>query len=232
MFIANGLSLAAADSLDVKLVTVCEVLAEPSAYGGKKVAILGKFEGGNLIDGCCALVEDRCKRSVVTEATKLSGGITTGYAWDSRIDLAKGTPITSELKFGGPDFDEKLRVAGIWTNLNCSDWPVQRPDGTVFLRKRRQQWAVAYGTINTRRMLHGPKGTPGTLQFEWGNGFGHLGAAPVQLVYSTLRLIGSLCRGTSLGGCRSGNTGEVPDRTARRVAVPPPQSPVTPFFVH
>ena len=187
--VGNG--FAAAGSLDVKPVTVCEVLATPTAYAGKSIAVLGRFEGGNLIDGCCALVQDRCIQSVITDATKHRGGVLTGYAWENRVDLAKGTAISDQLAFGGPDFDEKHRVAGIWTHLTCFDWPVQRPDGTFFTAKQRQQWAVAYGTLNTRKILHGPKGTPGTLSFEWGNGFGHLGAAPVQLVYSALKLIGS-----------------------------------------
>jgi hypothetical protein len=64
-----------------KPITVCEAFANQTAYTGMQFAILGKFEGGNLIDGCCALVEDRCKKSVTTEVIKTARGITTGYAW-------------------------------------------------------------------------------------------------------------------------------------------------------
>jgi len=189
MIIVNGFAIAG--SLDVKPVTVCEVLADPAAYIGKPIAVLGRFNGGNLIDGCCALVQDRCNQSVITDAKNHGGGVLTGYAWQNRVDLAEGAPISDQLAFGGPDFDERLRVAGMWTDLKCFDWPARRADGTYFTVKLREQWAVAYGTLKTHRLLHGPRGTPGTLSFEWGNGFGHLGAAPVQLVYSALKLIGS-----------------------------------------
>ena len=180
----------AGEPMVVKPLPVCEVLADISMYSGKKIAVLGKFEGGTMIDGCCALVQDRCQQSVVTDTKRHGAGITTGYAWQNRIDLAKLNVTGDNLSFDTPEFQEKLLRAGIWTHLNCYDAPVQRPDGTFFSKRMTQRWAVAYGTLRTRRLLHGPTGSPGTLSFAWGNGFGHLGEAPAQLEYTAIKFIG------------------------------------------
>jgi hypothetical protein len=186
--LASAIADRAAEPMVVKPLSVCEVLADIGAYSGKKIAVLGKFEGGSMIDGCCALVQDRCKQSVVTD-TKEHGGIRTGYAWQNRIDLAKLNVTGDDLSFDSPEFREKLRQAGIWTHLNCYDAPVQRPD--VSLKRMTQRWAVANGTLRTNGLLHGPTGSPGTLSFSWGNGFGHLGEAPTQLEYTAIKFIGS-----------------------------------------
>jgi hypothetical protein len=186
--------LPAADALSVKPIPVCEVLANLTAYTGKRLAVMGKFHAGGLTDGCCALVQDRCAQNVITEAKPRGRGITTGFAWQNQIDLVKLEVAPTELIFGGAELDEELRRAGIWTQLNCYKVAMRKPDGTVVTGKKRQQWAVAYGTLKTRKLLRGPRGIPGTLSFEWGNGFGHLGAAPAQLQYSGFKFIGSdLC---------------------------------------
>jgi hypothetical protein len=58
-----------------------------------------------------------------------------------RTDLLKGAAERSELMFGDAEFEEKLRIAGIWTALNCFDVPVQRPDGTFFMLKKLRRYA-------------------------------------------------------------------------------------------
>ncbi len=179
-------------------ITVCEALSNLHAYDGKRVAIVGKLDGGGLMDGCCGLVEDRCRQSIVTELAKHSNSVATSWVWENRINLRLPLPegrANSDLpkfSFGGPAFDEKLRQMAMWTTLGCYSVPTFSADGKPTPPGRaQQQWAVAYGRLLTKKSLRGPSGKPGTSSFHWGNGFGHLGAAPAELANYEIQLIGS-----------------------------------------
>jgi hypothetical protein len=121
--------------------------------------------------------EDNCDRPVVTN----------GYHWENRIDLpfsdaaekASGVPLDEGV------LSDKLALIQKTTELHCSDWPVLLTSGGVEMRKFKDRWAVAYGSLEIRSGLRPPTGRHLTSSFRLGNGFGHLGRAPVRLVVFT-----------------------------------------------
>ena len=170
----------------IKVLTVCEVLSDLEHYDGRQIAILGRFDRGGLIDGGCALVEDRCEKPVVTK----------GYVWKNRIDVpfvSTALQQTAEIVLDEAQLNEKLDLVRKSSDLRCTDWPVFLPSGKITRRSIKDQWAVAYGEIQFRKGLEPPTGTVGSASFQWGNGFGHLGLAPAQIWVTSakIRFIGS-----------------------------------------
>ena len=161
-------------------VTVCEILASPQQFNGRNVAVLGRLA---TTDEGWWLAEDDCGRKLVTD----------GHTWPNSIWLhccykPAPDPPTGSLVLDQTVLSEKLhRVRGTTKLRTEKRWfgggrSIQ--DGKVVstpasLRDVREDWAVAYGRVEAPSELRTEIGGDGRLR---GAGFGHLGAAPAQLV--------------------------------------------------
>lgn len=180
--VLTGTALAQHKSDDgpLKPVTVCEILANPQVFNGKNLAVLGRF---SFTDEGQWLVDDGCGTKLVTD----------GYTWRNLIWLdrcheAAPDPPSGSLILDESDLNEKLvqvrrttqlKVQRRWVNSG-----IVHKDGTTEStsgwRDVKDEWAVVYGRLEARNNLKPPQGN-GPNRY-WGNGFGHLAAAPVQLV--------------------------------------------------
>jgi hypothetical protein len=159
-------------------VTVCEILASPQQFNGTNLAVLGRFDH---TDEGWWLAEDDCGRKLVTE----------GYTWPNLIWLhccyePAPDPPSGSLRLDDVALAAKLKQVKGTTQLKHQKRLVIRiakdgkQESTSGWRDEKDEWAVAYGRIEARSELHPAKGS-GPDRY-WGNGFGHLAAAPVQLV--------------------------------------------------
>jgi hypothetical protein len=159
-------------------VTVCEILASPQQFNGMNLAILGRLDQTG--EGWW-LAEDDCGRKLVTE----------GYTWPNLIWLhccyePAPDPPSGLLRLDDVAMAAKLKQIRGTTELKYQKRLVVtitkdgKGESTSGWRDVKDEWAVAYGRIEARSELHPPKGS-GPDRY-WGSGFGHLGAAPVQLV--------------------------------------------------
>jgi hypothetical protein len=160
-------------------VTVCEVLSNPQQFNGKNMAILGRF---STTDEGLWLDEDDCGRRLVTE----------GFTWPNAIWLACCYQPAPDPPSGSLLLDEAV-LSNILTQVRKTTRLrlVKRlvgsgvvKNGTVEpgpseWRDVREDWAVAYGRLETRSEPQVVRGRDGQLR---GFGFGHLNGAPAQLV--------------------------------------------------
>jgi hypothetical protein len=159
--------------------TVCEVLANPLQFNGKDLAVLGRF---GITDEGRWLSEDDCGRRLVTK----------GFTWPNLIWVEccyqpAPDPPTGSLLLDEAALAEKLRQVRKTTQLRL----VKRWVGSGVVKNGvavptssgwqdvREDWAVAYGRLETRGEPQVVRGGDGQLR---GFGFGHLAAAPVQLI--------------------------------------------------
>lgn len=153
-------------------VTVCELLANPVAYDGKDIALLGKFDDSHF-DGQW-LSEDNCGSNLVTD----------GYAWPNKVAIGSGssgpTPPLGLLVLDPAALNEKLESVRRTTILNMEELPVFSSQGPVRREWVQQNWAVIFGRIEARNDLRPPRRTAGRVD-DWGNGFGQMGYAPAQI---------------------------------------------------
>jgi hypothetical protein len=130
----------------VKLVTVCEVLADLNRFTGKSVGIIGRVDCTNeIVDPHCCLVEDRCQRPFVTN----------GVMWPNKIWL-EWDHDSSGHSPKAPDIDQvelknKLAVVAKSTALGFHKVMtfkmvngVKVPSGW---RDVPDHWGFAYGKI-------------------------------------------------------------------------------------
>lgn len=170
-----------------KPVTVCEVLANPAQFDGKNLLVLGRsnqtFEGHWL-------AEDDC-------GTKLTMA---GRTWPNSVWLEccrtpAPDPPSGTLAIDKDALDQKLQQVRQTTQLRYHLSLVTSPDEKAGARREvMDDWAVAYGRLEVVGEIPPPRNSlfpelPG--QKTWNHGFGHLGAAPVQLVINreNLRII-------------------------------------------
>jgi len=151
-----GLAQATSGEAPLVPVTVCEILASPQQFNGKNVAVLGRL--GRTNEGWW-LGEDDCGSKIVQE----------GYTWPNLVWVEccyepAPDPPSGSLRLGDVFVAAKLKQV----------------KETTKLRYQTDAWVVAYGRIETRSELRPPRGTGPNR--DWGNGFGHLRGAPMQIV--------------------------------------------------
>ena len=150
-------------------ITVCELLADPTAYDGRQVALLGKWADSHF-DGVW-LSEDRCESRLITD----------GYEWPNEVwirnDNSAPTPPKGLLVLDSHALDEKLASVHRTTSLGLEEIAFLGKDGGG-TRQVKQHWAVIFGRIEARKQLHPPNRPTN----DWGNGFGQMNSAPVQII--------------------------------------------------
>jgi hypothetical protein len=151
----------------VKVVTVCDILLDPSNFNGKSIVVLGRLSSS---DEGSWLVEDKCDRKVDSK----NGTASHIMVWLEQRGRGPSTPPSM------PSIDQdslkaKLEQAGQTTKLGKH---IQYQCTISFLEKNAKpecgwpevndQWAIVYGRVETVS--------------DGENGFGHLGGAPAQVV--------------------------------------------------
>jgi hypothetical protein len=149
-------------SKEPALLTVCDVLGQRHQYHGKVVVIVGvrasTDEGQWLFDKSCS-------RQVTTQ----------GFNWGNDISL-EWAPTIAPDPSGWPVIDEtelgrKLELVKQRNKLR------EFRHGNLDFSDR---WVAAYGRFESPADLKPPKGKG--VKREWGNGYGHLGGSPAQLL--------------------------------------------------
>jgi len=156
----------------VSPITVCELLADPMAYDGKDVALLGRADDSHF-DGSW-LSEDNCSSKLITE----------GHVWPNRVaaggEPSGPTPPLGLLVLDPNALDQKLESVRRTTSLKMEEVPYHGKDG-FGMRLVKQHWAVIFGRIEARKQLRPPRPPPDR---DWGSGFGQMNAAPAHIIYT------------------------------------------------
>jgi hypothetical protein len=131
-------------------VTVCELLANRSAYDGKEVALLGRFLNSHF-DGFW-LSEDHCD-------SKITSG---EYSWPNEVwisySVSAPTPPSGLLVLDPEALAGKLALVRRTTALRMVEETLFHNDGTVTDEPVRENWAVIFGRIETRQDLRPRRG--------------------------------------------------------------------------
>ena len=139
----------------LKPVTVCEILNNRSSYNGKTVAIIGSFVG--TMEGFW--INDECLKQIKEGNRVWPNSIFLRYDPTSPTRLSKGLEVK--------DIDAKQTIAQLKRRIK----PV----------KGKYYWAVAYGVLETSDNLQTGIAADGKTIIP--DGYGHLNAAPAQIIY-------------------------------------------------
>jgi hypothetical protein len=152
-------------------ITVCELLANPVAYDGKNVALLGRLDDSHF-DGRW-LSEDNCGSRLITDQ----------HVWPNRVWIGGAesapTPSTGILVVDPDALDRKLESVRRTTALKMEEVTFYGNNG-LGTRLMKQNWAMIFGRIEAREQLRPPSGA--FPNRDWGNGFGQMNSAPVQII--------------------------------------------------
>jgi hypothetical protein len=157
----------------VKVVTVCDILLDPSSFNGKSMVVLGRLSAS---DEGLWLVEEKCDRKVDTK----NGGASNIMVWLEHRGRGPSPPLAMPL-IDQDSLRAKLEQAGKTTKLGKH---VQYQCTISYLEKDARpqcgwpevndEWAIVYGKVETI----------GDREY----GYGHLSGAPAQVVYQGLVL--------------------------------------------
>jgi hypothetical protein len=159
-------------SPQLKPITVCYLLANPTAYAGRDLAILGRSD--QTFDGSW-LSEDNCEKK----------GETAGYVWPNTVwiqgyELAPGPPL-GRLILDESTLSDKLVSVHHTTALKMEERLTYNPSDKTWQHPYfRQTWAIFYGRVEVQPKLRPPKRNGPSR--DWGNGFGHMNAATIQVL--------------------------------------------------
>jgi hypothetical protein len=142
-------------------VTVCEVLGNRGSYDGKVVALIGRW---SPTDEGFWLADD-CENPVKTGE----------YVWSNIIFLAYD-PSSASIFAKGPKLDL------VAANKTIADLKARHKPTNDKL-----EWAVVYGRVETKEEL--PTVSMREGQSSMPAGYGHLNAAPAQIVYREKDLV-------------------------------------------
>jgi hypothetical protein len=143
---------------DVPVLTVCEALKDAQRFEGKSVVVVGRFSStdeGSWLDEDCGL-------KVPAAGREFQPSISTSYA-ASDFDAPPQKP--SGFMWDEHLLQQKLKQVKQTTRLRQSD-----------------QWRAIFGRLETQLPR---KVTIGNGRYGYTTGFGHLSAAPAQLVSPT-----------------------------------------------
>jgi hypothetical protein len=132
----------------VKVLTVCEVLANVDQYAGTAIAVVGQLERSvSLIDHNEYLSQERCQRPVVAH----------GHAWSDRIQIwtiwleGMPNPPVDSPRLDAAIVAAKLSQVRKTTKLGVHQEPRFTTEGQVLKYSHTatvpNEWAVAYGRI-------------------------------------------------------------------------------------
>ncbi len=154
-------------------ITVCELLANPAAYNGKDVALLGRSDPS--VGDNARLSEDDCGSLLNTQ----------GRIWPNSVFTGGGSsgpnPPLGVLVLDPDGLARKLELVRQTTSLKMQETRVFR-EGKAETRSIKQHWAVIFGRIETREQLRPPSGV--FPNHDFGNGFGSGGVFPAQITYA------------------------------------------------
>ena len=139
----------------LELVTVCDVINNRAFYDGKVVAVIGRW---SPTDEGFWLADD-CSTQIKTG----------DYVWNNIVSLeydpSSPTALTNGFKLNKAAV--KKKIAEMKSRLKAT--------------KEKTGWAVVYGRVETQEELQTAYALDGKSIFP--AGFGHLNAAPAQVVY-------------------------------------------------
>jgi hypothetical protein len=132
----------------VKVLTVCGVLAEVNRYADSAVIVVGRMERSvSLTDRYQFLSEDQCEHPVITH----------GHVWSNKIQVWAGSekgmpkPPRAKLQLEPSTVAAKLRAVRQTTKLGTHEEPYFKKDGNSIVyagqKLRPNEWAVVYGRI-------------------------------------------------------------------------------------
>jgi hypothetical protein len=132
----------------VKVFTVCEVLADVNRYADSAVIVVGRMERSvSLTDQYQFLSEDQCEHPVITH----------GHVWSNKIQVwarpEKGMPKPprAKLQLEQSAVAAKLLAVRQTTKLGTHEEPYFKKDGNSIVyagqKLRPNEWAVVYGRI-------------------------------------------------------------------------------------
>lgn len=132
----------------VKVLAVCEVLADVNRYGNSAVIVVGRIERSvSLIDQYQFLSEDQCEHPVITH----------GHVWSNKIQVwarsEKGMPKPprAKLQLEQSALAAKLLAVRQTTKLGTHEEPYFKKDGNSIVYAGQKvtpnEWEVVYGRI-------------------------------------------------------------------------------------
>ncbi len=139
----------------VKVVTVCEVLADVDRHAGSAVVVVGRMEHSvSLTDQYQFLSEDQCEHPVITH----------GHVWSNKIQVWAGwgtgmpRPPRAKLQLEQSVLAAKLLAVRQTTKLGTHYEPYFKNDRNSIvyggLTSRPNEWAVVYGRITRMPRLN------------------------------------------------------------------------------
>lgn len=141
----------------IPIVSVCQALQDRVQYHGKTIIVVGLMGGSDH----GAWMNEKCEHTIVTD----------GFSWPNSISLAYATVTDAPLKFPSNfHWDEKLLGAKRKEIEKRTAAKRVDPDDT---------WYAIVGRFETRIPLQTVIAGGGRIM---GFGFGHLNAAPAQLI--------------------------------------------------
>ncbi len=153
----------------LQLVTVCEVLKNLQQFNGKDVAVIGRFDA---TDEGFWLSEDECGQKFTTGDRTWPNSIWIECCHSDEPGRSK-PPV-----FGKEELNNKLQQLRTTTALGRRPYFVTTWSGKLKWVTQDDRWLIAIGRIEGRdhyERFQGPSDV-------W-NGFGHLAAAPIQIVW-------------------------------------------------
>lgn len=133
--------------------TVCEILGDLTLHNGQEVLLIGRLRSTE--EGTWVSADDCPKK------------LTTGdFVWPNSIWLS---------------YDPSEQPQDVMFDSAAVDEALLKAKATTKVRGGYDRWAVVYGLLQTRDPLTTVVSADGKT--VWGYGFGHLNAAPAQLVY-------------------------------------------------
>jgi len=133
---------AAGVAQQTKVVSVCEVMANPETYGNSVVAVVGRLDATGIVwDRRSFVSQDQCEKAVVTN----------GYSWPSKILIwtqrEKGLPDAPSER---PQLDRHALADKIASMSKSTDLGTRREfqmdkQGDLKDTVVKNQWVVAYG---------------------------------------------------------------------------------------
>jgi hypothetical protein len=143
------------DTKDIPVLTVCQVLRDPARYGGRAVIVVGRSV--DTSEG--SWLDENCGTDLIIEGRKYPFAISTSY---SASEVAPPPP-----KPRGFRWDKRL---------------IERTLAEVKSTARLEshaRWFAVYGRLETATIRTVARGTD---RLATRFGYGHLGAAPAQMV--------------------------------------------------
>ena len=158
MTLLSATALRGTDSGDVPVLTVCQALRDPARYGGQNVILVGRSVGtseGSWLDEDCGI-------DLTIEGRKYPTIVSTAY-------------VVSQ--FAPPP----MKPRGFRWNKPRLKTALAEVKKTTRMRPAAQ-WYAVYGRLETAgtRTFVLPDGRTATT-----NGYGHLSAAPAQMIANT-----------------------------------------------